>query len=139
MTDERIPPVTITHRHLSLALYLAPEPPQPARKTVEPMDRDEAITKIRAALKRRSAKRWSVRGGRGTSWGWIMIIAPPARRGEHDEMTDEDCKELGELFGLGRPAHFQGINVPAGSRYRHEYVARAEGRQPDVLGRPYWD
>ncbi len=35
------------------------------------MDRDEAIKRIRAALKRRSGKLWSVTGGRGTSWGWI--------------------------------------------------------------------
>jgi hypothetical protein len=143
VTDERIPPVTITRRHLSLVPDLAPEPAQepaaPAPKHVESMDRDEAITRIRAALKRRSTKRWSVRGGRGTSWGWITIIAPPSRRGESDEMADEDCKELGELFGLDRPAHFQGIDVPASSRYRHEYVTRAEGRQPDVLGTPYWD
>lgn len=135
--------MTITRRHLALVPDLTTQPPQaparPARKPVESIDRDEAITKIRAALKGRSAKRWSVRGGRGTSWGWITIIAPPARRGEHGEMTDEDCKELGALFGLNRPAHFQGISVPASSAHRQEYVARAEGRQPDVIGTPYWD
>lgn len=135
--------MTTTHRHLTLVPDFTEQPPQaPARppsKPIESIDRDDAIAKIRAALKRRSAKRWSVRGGRGTTWGWITIIAPPARRGEHDEMTDEDCTELGELFGLDRPAHFQGIDVPASSAYRQEYVARAEGRQPDVIGTPYWD
>ncbi len=135
--------MTNTRRHLSLVPDLPPEPaPEPlaaAPKRVESMDRDEAITRIRAALKGRSAKRWSVRGGRGTSWGWITIIAPPARRGECDGMTDEDCNELGALFGLDHPAHFQGLTVPASSAYRQEYVARAEGRQPDVIGTPYWD
>lgn len=130
-------------RHLSLVHDQDPrDPPQaaaPPTVAVQPMDREEAIIKIRAALKQRSAKRWSVRGGRGTSWGWIKVIAPPARRGEYDEMSDEDCAELGELFGLDRPAHFQGIDIAASTRYRHEYVARAEGRRPDVLGTPYWD
>lgn len=131
-----------TRRHLSLVPDpdVAQEPPQaPARKPVEPLDRDETITGIRAALKRRSSKRWSVRGGRGTTWGWITIIAPPARRGVYNEMSDEDCKELGELFGLERPAHCQGLTVPASTQYRQEYLARAEGRQPDVIAEPYWD
>jgi hypothetical protein len=43
-------------------------------------DRDEAIQRIKAALKRRSGKVWSVRGGSGTAWGWITVDAPPARR-----------------------------------------------------------
>ncbi|MGV9797328.1 hypothetical protein ACWDTP_04615 [Mycobacterium sp. NPDC003449] len=121
-------------------LHAVPDLPAPAAPVAVPsMERDEAITAIRAALKQRSDKRWSVRGGRGTSWGWITIIAPPARRGECGEMTNEDCKELGELFGLDHPAHFQGITVPAGSDYRQEYVARAEGRKPETLGKPYWD
>jgi hypothetical protein len=52
-------------------------------------------------------------------------------------MTDEDCIELSAL--LGTEAHFQGIDVPASSSYRQEYVARAEGRVPEVYGKPYWD
>ncbi|UHJ58813.1 hypothetical protein LT337_32430 (plasmid) [Mycolicibacterium fortuitum] len=133
-----------TRRHLSLVPNPADQDPpqgaaQPPAVSVQSLDRDEAITKIRAALKQRSTKRWSVRGGRGTTWGWIKIVAPPARRGEYDEMSDEDCAELGELFGLDRPAHFQGLDIPASSLYRREYVARAQGRRPDVLGTPYWD
>lgn len=46
---------------------------------VEHLDRDEAIKRIKAALKRRSGKPWSVTGGRGTAWGWIKIDAPPKR------------------------------------------------------------
>lgn len=42
--------------------------------------RDEAIREIKRALEKRSGKRWSVTGGRGTAWGWITIDAPPARR-----------------------------------------------------------
>ena len=104
-------PTVTTRRHLSLVTDCdAQGPPQasaqPPAASVESLGRDVAIAKIRAALKERSAKRWSVRGGRGTGWGWIKVIAPPARRGEYDEMSDEDCAELGELFGMDRPAHF---------------------------------
>jgi hypothetical protein len=44
-------------------------------------DRDVAIKRIREALKRRSGKAWSVKGDRGTAWGWIHISCPPARLG----------------------------------------------------------
>lgn len=44
------------------------------------MDRNETIARIRAALKRRSGRPWSVTGGRGTARGWITLPAPrPAR------------------------------------------------------------
>ena len=44
------------------------------------IDRAEVIKTIRAALRRRSGKNWSVRGDTGTAWGWIDISSPPARR-----------------------------------------------------------
>ena len=78
-----------------------------------------------------------MRGGRGTSWGWITITAPPRRLIGH-AMSAADAAELSQLLGLDH-AHDQGVTVPASSQYRQEYVARAEGRKPDVLGRPYWD
>lgn len=122
---------------------------------------DEAIRRIRAALRRRSGKAWSVTGGRGTSYGWIRIDAPPARRRWHDlprprsqatgaEVYEEveggpgghaspaDRAELAALLGLDA-AHFQGVSIPASIDYREEYVARAEGHEPEVLGNPYWD
>lgn len=127
------------------------------------LDRDDTIRAIRAALKRRSGKSWSVTGGRGTAWGWITIDAPPRRRsGDHmpdgaDEfgrityrhvdtgeprrfgiMTPADCAELAQLLGLER-VHPQGVSIPAGTDYRIEYVARAEGRAPSAFGTPYWD
>ena len=127
------------------------------------MDRDEAIKRIRAGLRRRSGKSWSVCGGRGTAWGWIRICAPPARctwrhrlkEGATDNspgnweaynsgerggyMSPADCAELGNLLGKDGPAHCQGESVPASSDYRREYVARAEGKTPEVIGHPYWD
>lgn len=99
-------------------------------------DRDQAIKQMRAALKRRSGKAWSVTGGRGTAWGWITITAPPARREQFGYMSEADRTELGELLGKGQPIHDQGESIPAGSDYREEYVARCEGRTPTVHGAP---
>ena len=123
------------------------------------MDRDDAIARIRAALRARSGKEWSVTGGRGTAWGWITITTPPRRRvdaeghaigepngrggivGPDDVhyMSPVERAELGALLGLANPSHFQGESVPASGDYREEYVARAEGRTPTVFGHPYWD
>ena len=52
------------------------------------IDRDEAIKRIRSALKRKTGKTWSVTGGRGTAWGWITVQAPPKRRLCHDQNPD---------------------------------------------------
>lgn len=129
------------------------------------MDRNETIKRIRAGLKRRTGRSWSVTGGRGTAWGWIKIDAPPARRtfqsvpkpsnpmslpgAEGWEWKDtgepghyagpEDCRVLAEALGLDAPAHFQGVSVPASSDYYREYVERAEGTPVTKKAVPYWD
>ncbi len=120
-----------------------------ARRTF--LSRGEAIAAIRSALKRRSGKAWSVKGGRGTAYGWLRIDAPPARRAfEWDGVTSTtaefpypslaDRQELADLLGLGpTPVHPQGISVPASSDYYQEYVDRANGLRPSVFGAPYWD
>lgn len=125
------------------------------------MTRDEAIQRIRKALKKRSRKSWSVKGGLGTAWGWITITAPPRRctgmyqliDGRDDEpenykyvngtetgqhISVEDRKELAKLLGF-ESVHFQGVSIAASSDYRNEYVDRAEGREPSVIGQQYWD
>lgn len=122
-------------------------------------DRDDTIRRIRTALQRRSGKSWSVTGGRGTSWGWITIDAPPSRRtwssrlkpdaspaklpSDYEEydtgepnrgcMSPAERKELGELLGLDGPAHHQGVSIAASSDHYREYIDRSEGREP------YWD
>lgn len=127
------------------------------------MDRDEAVARIRKALRQRTGRTWSVTGGRGTAWGWITIDAPPARRTMHSRlkpmarstsptdyemvdtgepggyMTPEDQKILGDALGLTDRAHHQGVSIPASSAYYEEYVARAEGRTPERYGEQYWD
>jgi hypothetical protein len=148
------------------------------------MTRDDAISAIRTALRKRSGKAWSVKGGRGTSSGWITISSPPRRLGcsrcheysaagrcrcgrdyldplpndadgnldrsgvcaEHacsencysGYMTPEDRAELGELLGLA-DVHTQGVSIAAANDYYAEYVARAAGLTPAVVGTPYWD
>jgi len=102
------------------------------------IDRKTAITEIRRALKARSLKpfQWSVKGGDGTSYGWITITAAP-RRLVNGSMTPEDQQQLALL--LGEYVHNQGALVPASSEYRQEYIDRANGRAPTVLGEQYWD
>jgi len=128
------------------------------------MDRNETIASIKASLKNRSKKTWSVTGGQGTAWGWIRITAPPSRRTwEYREvygsrsptsqavyesfdtgkpgsgMGPSDREELGTLLGLGKPADSSGESVPASDAYYQEYVDRAAGRTPTKLGTQYWD
>lgn len=136
----------------------APEP-----QTID-TNRDAVIRRIKTALERRSGKKWSVTGGRGTAWGWIQIDAPPGRRTwgyrlkpdasprqlpedyeEYDtgqpggHASPADRAELGRLLGLDGPVHFQGQQIAASSDYYREYVQRAEGRKPEKVAQPYWD
>lgn len=105
--------------------------------TDTPLDRNEAIAAIRTALKARSDRTWSVKGGRGTSWGWITVTAPPARVDQFGGMTDDDRAELTRLFG--EDVHHQGLTIAASSDYRREYLERANGLVPSVVATPYWD
>jgi len=101
------------------------------------MDRNETIKRIRAGLRKRSGKAWSVKGGRGTAWGWIRVSAPPARLVD-GYISDDDRRELATLLGIEK-IHNQGENIPCSNQYYQEYVDRAEGYIPRVVGRPYWD
>lgn len=83
-----------------------------------------------------------MRGGTGTAHGWITITSPP-RRKYLNWMSNEDAKELHLLLGLdfrpGPETRVQHITVPASSDYYREYVDRAAGLTPSVVGKPYWD
>lgn len=101
------------------------------------MNRKETIESIRKALKQRSGKAWSVKGGRGTSYGWITISVMPSR--EKDGcMTCCDSIELAGLLGLDK-VHPQGVKIPSGNDYYQEYIDRANGILPTVYGERYWD
>lgn len=127
------------------------------------MDRNETIQRIKSALQRRSGKQWSVKGGRGTAWGWIEIDAPPSRRTwssrlkagvttdrpedyeEYDKgepgnlMSLADREELGKLLGYDKPVHCQGVSIAASNDYYQEFIDRAEGRKPSKIAQAYWD
>jgi len=102
------------------------------------IDVETAVTEIRRALKARSLKvyKWSVTHGRGSDYGWITITAAPSRL-KDGSLVPEDQAMLSSL--LGEPVHHQGAIVPASSAYRQEYIDRANGRVPTVLGKAYWD
>ncbi len=104
--------------------------------TTAPSERDEVIAILRRELRRRSGKAWSVRGGRGTSWGWITVTAPPSRQ-VNGELSEADQLELSALFG--EDVHEQGLMIPASRDYRTEYVDRVRGLAPARIAQPYWD
>lgn len=153
---------------------------------IEDASREATIRRVRTALKARSGKTWSVRGGRGTAYGWIKIDVPKDRLActrdhqwdeggmhcrfcrahylEVDRMrfapretartcpehacddrcfrayiSPEEQEELARLLGLDSPAHPQGVNIPADTSYRVEFIDRAEGRKPRRYGVQYWD
>lgn len=87
------------------------------------IDRDQAIKAIRKALRAKTGRAWSVTGGRGTSWGWITITAPPARRDQYGSMVDIDRAALAEAIGVPvAHVHSQGILVPNGTAARREIL-----------------
>lgn len=98
------------------------------------------VTKIIAAhLKTRSGKQWSVTKGRGTACGWITISSPPARLNDCGYMTDDDRRELADLLGMETPVHHQGETVADSNAHYTEYLNRAAGLTPSVIGQQYWD
>lgn len=102
------------------------------------MDRNETIKKIKSALKTRTGRAWSVTGGRGTAWGWIRISSTKAHADQWGDLTPADRALLAETLGLDS-VHHQGISIPSSNAYYQEYIDRAEGRAPSVVGKPYWD
>lgn len=119
------------------------------------IERNEAIARIRKALKARSGKTWSVTGNKGTAWGWIDIDAPPARRTWHflptgakdenghevfEEVNDPsrefghtspaERKELADLLGVEN-VHHQGQSVSPDSR--DFWVDAAEGNSSNQM------
>ena len=104
------------------------------------MDRNEAIKRIRTALKSRSCLKWSVTGGRGTAWGWITVTAPKSTLGEYGEMNEKQRDALGALMNRnGERAGRDGISIPASSEFYAYYANAAEGYFPHEMPKPYWD
>ena len=87
------------------AVRVPPLPPPPPPK--EHLTRTETIKRIRAALKEKTGKTWSVTGGRGTGSGWIRVEAPPRRRVKHETVGDPRDPEF-----LNRPWRERFREVP---------------------------
>ena len=103
------------------------------------MNRNDTIKRIKKALRKRTGRPWSVTGGRGTAYGWLTIKAVKKYAADgRGELTAEDRQYLADILGLDRPAHHQGELIPSSNAYYQEYIDRAEGRKPSVIGRPYW-
>jgi hypothetical protein len=153
----------LAQRELKEGWRLPPELGGNPRPNREGNDRDFAAATIRTALKKRSGKPWSVTVGRGTSWGWIDVDAPNRRRTwgwrlkavglpdlpENYEEYDTgqpgghagpaERAELAALLGLDRLNSYQGVSIPGAFDYYEEYMDRAQGKVPSVIGKPYWD
>lgn len=119
-------------------------------ETGDELTRENLIKVIKDQLKKRSGKSWSVTGGKGTSYGWITIDVPPARRKfASDGQTPKEKGysyaslaerlEIGKLLGLDGPIHIQGLKIPPSRDYYREYLDRAKGRTPEKIAQPYWD
>lgn len=87
-------------------------PDEAARIDMRALDSVTVAKRIRAALKARSGKDWSVTKGRGTGSGWIRIDAPKARLGcerahDYDYRTNAcqtpGCDAYRHINGLGSP------------------------------------
>lgn len=121
---------------------------------IDHLDRANVILRIRLALRKRSGKDWGVTGGRGTAYGWLRISAPPRRMqgatgrmqgatgrvgATFGAMTMADGRELSALLGEGVIVSASGVSVPDSHDHYREYIDRAEGRAPRVVGAVTWD
>lgn len=89
----------------------------------------EFTRSVRAALRARAGRSWSVTAGRGTASTWVTITAPPARLGEYGRMSGDDAAELAQLLGL--PQHMVHGGVLVDPAERVEFLDRAEGRHAE--------
>lgn len=64
---------------------------------------------------------WHASGG-----GITVQSMPSQREGEFGYVSAADCAAIGQLFGLDRPVHSQGLNISPDER--EFYVGRAEGK-----------
>lgn len=87
--------------------------------------RSAVTKKMRQLLRQRSGKTWSVKGGRGTGWGWLTIDAPPSRITDNWRMTEEDRAELATLLGV-ESVHCQGVSVSSGSWWHYLKACRGD-------------
>jgi hypothetical protein len=104
------------------------------------LDKASVILRISSGLTRRSRLRWDVYGGPLGSYGRLTIASPPNRRDAGGAMSENDRRELAALLGLDGPVGPEGAVIVGGSDHYVEYIDRAEGRAPRVIGETHpWD
>lgn len=104
------------------------------------VQRDVAIARIKASLRQRSGRSWSVTGGTGTAWGWIRIKSMPKACGRFGEMTAADITELAGLLGVAESLVRGGFSIPASSDHRKQAIAlAATGTTLGLKAEQYWD
>lgn len=109
-------------------------PPSPRFKhtSVDIRRRTETQEAIRAGLRARTGKHWSVTHEGGV----LRITASRKHRRQHGVITDDARTELARALDLPRSAvGVKGVTVPGEQSWHHEYVNRAFGQEPTVYGR----
>lgn len=124
-------------------------------------DRNQTIALLKELLKQRTGTSWSVRGGKGTAWGWIKIESMPARQTWRSRLKEGAMSNAPENFerydsgmpggsmspddiaalsdALGKRVHCQGESVAASTQHRLEVLQRAAGVQVTAKPEQYWD
>ena len=91
---------------------------------------DEAVKRIRTALKKRTGKTWSVKRGRGTGYCWLKVAAPPRRKVGHDENPAWACWDLDS----NEPRYYE---RPKNERDVMTYTSDADAQIiADIFGKP---
>lgn len=98
---------------------------------------EEAVARIRAALRQRSGRTYNVSMGskRSTGRGWIEIRPPGSGRHNSELVSSEEASALASLLALSPAAVHDGITLPPDQDFYWEYVDRAEGKTPRVRGK----
>ena len=97
---------------------------------VEELERGAFVKRLRSALKARTGRSWSVKGSTGTSWCWIDVCAPPARKHDH-RMTSEDESLLAAVMNERRGISGN-ISIPPTRGHRTAALAAALGIEPII-------
>lgn len=93
---------------------------------------------IKANLKARTGRSWSVKIEKGSAYGWMTISSMPKDFNDW-AMKDEDRAQLAAVLGLDY-VHNQGEKVPPQSDFYRLYLARAmTGTDLGYTASPNWN
>ena len=94
------------------------------------IERADAVKRLKKALKTITGKTWSVKGSRGTAWGWIDIQAPKSRRVGH---TPDPAWKHWEA-DPDEPGYFENPDAPKDEKW---YTSKADGDTlADIFDKP---